>query len=467
MLIVIITFVLARFLKYLSIKAHQQHEYSKEVERTEIAASPSNGTFERGASSQRRPTLPLNIPVPNSLRSSRLRMLRGLTYALISGILSAHSLLVAKSAVELIIRSLVPPRSNQFNKYQSWLILLALLFFALSQLYFLHRGLSHCSTSVLYPFVFCIYNVIAILDGLIYFNQSSQLTALDSGLVALGTFVLLAGVLSLSWRLDDVPPIAPATAPGTTDPEAVIGQEDRDTIPQAEASPSESSPLLTGRHRRRSTQGSLGAPDRRPTLSLLPPHIAPPSAPLRTPTSAQIWAELGDSDGESESIRSGKSSSKGLRVKTPRFSLRSPKLRRKRGHTLSSDVVGQSKVSFAELAESADNGGPSRRSFGDLPSSDRASSAPLLRRATNETAIQPEHSNGAGAGNSESHHQEEQVEETNRNSRVQAAEDTVKRWTTAPRRWAEWFYTDDDEDGSGKQKRTSKSGGPADDVDRV
>jgi hypothetical protein len=33
-------------------------------------------------------------------------------------------------------------------------------FLALTQLFYLHRGLKLCSTSVLYPFVFCIYNII-------------------------------------------------------------------------------------------------------------------------------------------------------------------------------------------------------------------------------------------------------------------------------------------------------------------
>lgn len=132
----------------------------------------------------------------------RLRLTLGLCYGCISAILSAHSLLIAKSAVELLVQTLAY-RNNQFNRWQSWIILLALLFFALSQLYFLHRGLKIVSTSVLYPFVFCIYNVIAILDGLIYFHQIDRLTPLHAGLIALGTVILLAGVLALSWRLGD------------------------------------------------------------------------------------------------------------------------------------------------------------------------------------------------------------------------------------------------------------------------
>ena len=135
----------------------------------------------------------------------RIRLIRGMAYGAISGILSAHCLLVAKSAVELLVRTIADHR-NQFDRWQSWMILLSLVFLALSQLYYLHRGLKLCSTSVLYPFVFCIYNIIAILDGLIYFHQTSRITVQESCLIALGTVILLAGVFALSWRLSDKPP---------------------------------------------------------------------------------------------------------------------------------------------------------------------------------------------------------------------------------------------------------------------
>ena len=140
--------------------------------------------------------------IPNISSNPRVRLLRGLAYGCISGILSAHSLLVAKSAVELLVRTIVD-RINQFNRWQSWAILLGLVFLALTQLYYLHRGLKLVSTSVLYPLVFCIYNIIAILDGLIYFKQTGLLSTLHACLIALGTVILLSGVLALSWRLSD------------------------------------------------------------------------------------------------------------------------------------------------------------------------------------------------------------------------------------------------------------------------
>jgi hypothetical protein len=59
--------------------------------------------------------------------------------------------------------------------------------------------------------VFCIYNIISILDGLIYYQQTSRLTTLQITFVAIGTAILLTGVLSLSWRLSPEPGPPPTT----------------------------------------------------------------------------------------------------------------------------------------------------------------------------------------------------------------------------------------------------------------
>ena len=173
---------------------------------------------------------------PWTNNAPRMRLYRGMAYGAVSGILSAHSLLVAKSAVELLVRTIVD-RHNEFDRWQSWIILVGLLTLALSQLYYLHRGLKLCSTSILYPFVFCVYNIIAIVDGLIYFDQSSRLSVLHALFVsyhcstssrifrllirlqiALGTIILLAGVLALSWRLNNDSSTRPTVSQNTFSP---------------------------------------------------------------------------------------------------------------------------------------------------------------------------------------------------------------------------------------------------------
>ena len=138
----------------------------------------------------------LKIMNPRTTNSPWMRLLRAMAYGCISGILSAHSLLVAKSAVELLVRT-IADRHNEFNRWQSWMIVLGLIALALSQLYYLHRGLNLCSTSILYPFVFCVYNIIAILDGLIYFHQASLLSVINALLVCCPSVLILISYIKL------------------------------------------------------------------------------------------------------------------------------------------------------------------------------------------------------------------------------------------------------------------------------
>lgn len=231
----------------------------------------------------------------------RVKLFRGMCYGAVSGILSAHSLLLAKSAVELLVRTVVD-RVNQFNRWQSWVILLGMIALALTQLFYLHRGLKLCSTSVLYPFVFCIYNIIAILDGLIYFRQASQLAGFHAGLIALGTIILLGGVLCLSWRLEDVDSNAAVTVAGPTQTGigpgmAVVEEHDSlssgllDGLEDEESHIGEREPLLHGPSRPRHLSFYQRA--RAPSLPLIPPMDRHEAADLNA---ASIWAELDDSD---------------------------------------------------------------------------------------------------------------------------------------------------------------------------
>ncbi|KAL4740744.1 hypothetical protein BDV11DRAFT_204082 [Aspergillus similis] len=250
-----------------------------------------------------------------NLTHNRVRLIRGLCYGMISGILSAHSLLLAKSAVELLVRTIVD-RHNQFNRWQSWAILLSMVGLALLQLYYLHRGLKLCSTSILYPFVFCIYNIIAILDGLIYFRQMSRLSSLHAGLVALGTFVLLGGVLCLSWRLEDIDSHAPmagtgpsqaAIGPGMAAIDENIEAQLRLELEDQESQVGEQEPLLRSRPANDPLQESTR--QRAPSL----PLYATVAKHKRTSSSnmdpASIWAELEDSDIDAETLPTGVRSS--------------------------------------------------------------------------------------------------------------------------------------------------------------
>ncbi|KAH8684858.1 hypothetical protein BGZ60DRAFT_524056 [Tricladium varicosporioides] len=229
--------------------------------------------------------------IPGISSSPRIRLLRGLAYGCISGILSAHSLLVAKSAVELLVRTIID-KINQFNRWQSWAILIGLVTLALTQLYFLHKGLKLVSTSVLYPLVFCIYNIIAILDGLIYFKQTDRLTTLHALLIALGTAILLSGVLALSWRLSDEqtqPAVAQsALAPGLGFVEDTDNEDSIESFPGDEEAGIAHRALLNGEPMTPTTKLDtvLGATK----------HVR---KTVRLTEADEIWGELQDDDSKS------------------------------------------------------------------------------------------------------------------------------------------------------------------------
>ncbi|KIX98222.1 uncharacterized protein Z520_06302 [Fonsecaea multimorphosa CBS 102226] len=290
MLVVVATILFAHVLKMWSSHKRIVESLPKSERPREGSISTDRARLSRSFTAQ--------LPQPLKLRVSRLRLARGLSYALISGILSAHSLLVAKSAVELLVRTIVDHK-NQFDRFQSWLILVALLFFALTQLYYLHLGLRLCSTSVLYPFVFCIYNIIAILDGLIYFQQGSRLSSLHAGLVALGTVILLSGVLALSWRLDDTTPAeAPYQSPSPRTPLTPGMGILRSPV-------DERAPLLPAGRKRSYTADSRRSADEQEPLNVSrarPPTLAV-YAPPDTDTEG-IWAELDDQERQDDYLAS-------------------------------------------------------------------------------------------------------------------------------------------------------------------
>ncbi|KAI1002751.1 hypothetical protein K3495_g5452 [Podosphaera aphanis] len=247
--------------------------------------------------------------IPNVSIAPRVRLLLGLAYGGISGILSAHSLLVAKSAVELLILTLIH-KNNQFNRWQSWVVLFGLIFLALTQLYYLHLGLKLVSTSLLYPLVFCVYNIIAILDSLIYFKQTDQLNPLRASLIALGTLILLSGVLALSLRVseDQVQPAVAksALAPGLGLVEDTADEEYMDSAEYDEESAmgTENQPLLnrvprgtnieTKRHRRAARQVRGLAPLKNTDRAWDAPEETDRSVCSSYPPTPQSRADMGN-----------------------------------------------------------------------------------------------------------------------------------------------------------------------------
>ncbi|KAF9478516.1 hypothetical protein BDN70DRAFT_835894 [Pholiota conissans] len=132
-----------------------------------------------------------------SLRAAnRTRLLLAISYASFSGIISGMCLLFAKSGVELLI--LTFGGNNQFWRWESWVLVLGLIIFALLQLWYLHKALILADPTLVCPSAFCFYNLSSIVNGLVYFNQLSLIPPLHLGLVGVGIFILLCGVWVVS-----------------------------------------------------------------------------------------------------------------------------------------------------------------------------------------------------------------------------------------------------------------------------
>ncbi|KAG8763475.1 hypothetical protein FRC11_003164 [Ceratobasidium sp. 423] len=119
-----------------------------------------------------------------------------ISYAFVSGLLSGMCLIFAKSGVELLVLTI--EGHNQFWRWESWILVLGLGIFALLQLWYLHKSLTYADPTLVCPLAFCSYNLSSIINGLIYFDQISELTGLQLGLVSTGIIVLLGGVWALS-----------------------------------------------------------------------------------------------------------------------------------------------------------------------------------------------------------------------------------------------------------------------------
>lgn len=177
------------------------------------------------------------------VRFASTSRLRGMLFGMVSGILSAHSLLFAKILGDGAASAVLHHRvMEELAMFRLWMVILLFLVFAVTQLYLLNNALHYLSTSILYPLVFCLYNVVSMLNCLAFYGADAMFTKKQVFWAILGTATLLAGVFLLSSRLE-------AEAQKTT---ASISSEDQ--------------PLLAPQYT---------------SLESLNPNIATPDAPPR------------------------------------------------------------------------------------------------------------------------------------------------------------------------------------------
>ncbi|QRW05598.1 Magnesium transporter NIPA [Ceratobasidium sp. AG-Ba] len=138
------------------------------------------------------PYLIVQCPTPHQRTATWI----AIAYASASGLLSGMCLLFAKSGVELLVLTIAG--QNQFWRWESWILVLGLGVFALLQLWYLHKSLTLADPTLVCPLAFCFYNLSSIVNGLVYFDQISELSGFHLTLVILGIFILLGGVWAVS-----------------------------------------------------------------------------------------------------------------------------------------------------------------------------------------------------------------------------------------------------------------------------
>ena len=129
-----------------------------------------------------------------------LLQIKGIIFGIISGILSAFSLLLAKSTIEILVHTFINNDLSSLNNVSTYFIVSLFLTLAISQLFLLNKGLKNVSTSILYPLVFFIYNITTIANSLIFFQQWSQLSYGTFILLIFGSILVMMGVFLLSFQ---------------------------------------------------------------------------------------------------------------------------------------------------------------------------------------------------------------------------------------------------------------------------
>lgn len=132
----------------------------------------------------------------------RRKFTKGINYGIISGTLTAHTFLFAKSLVDGIMQSILHNKLSSITTDPTPFILLGLMLMIIAlQLTAFNLGLAQISTAILYPLCFLVYNLINLIND-VTFNALLSTGAMSVGqlmLVMVGLLFVFLGVLMLSW----------------------------------------------------------------------------------------------------------------------------------------------------------------------------------------------------------------------------------------------------------------------------
>lgn len=133
----------------------------------------------------------------------RLTFIKGVLFGVISGTLTAHTFLFAKSIVDVLISALLGKAGSLSGSTYTTTIFLLLLTFSIigMQLVAFNKGLSHILSSILYPLCFLVFNLVNLFNGIIFDEllASNLLTFKQLLMVVFGLLGVLYGVITISW----------------------------------------------------------------------------------------------------------------------------------------------------------------------------------------------------------------------------------------------------------------------------
>lgn len=153
-----------------------------------------------------------------------------LYYPTLAGVFGAHSVLGAKSAIEMV-KGNISGRSPDDIKSALFVVFILVCVVAIYlQCYFLNKGLSRADALLVVPIYQVAWVLMNTVLGMIYFRDWFTMTNTQVGIFSLGVVITLFGVYMLSLR-EKTPVAAFARAATTVD--AADDVDDTDAEPAA------------------------------------------------------------------------------------------------------------------------------------------------------------------------------------------------------------------------------------------
>lgn len=145
----------------------------------------------------------INVFVLRKNPHKKGHFLKGVNYGIISGTLTAHTFLFAKSIIDGIIEQIFNNGGSleALRDPAPYILLLTMLAIIGLQLTAFNLGLKQISTSILYPLCFLIYNLMNLINDLIFNSllSSHRISYAQFVWILFGLFSVLCGVVMISW----------------------------------------------------------------------------------------------------------------------------------------------------------------------------------------------------------------------------------------------------------------------------